>query len=536
MFQYLLIGKETIHSSVTNIQTISTSCPLECSLNGVCERNSSCVCDPGWIGADCSRLNLGPAPPGGALGVGPTPFSSPSRWGGNALLDPETKLWHLFSTEIPGVGCGLHDWQGGSTVIHSTASNVLGPFTRRDLALPQDAHNPQAIRMPDGKWYIFHIGTAEGKGNLPVCDESHDSSGFPPWPAVSTATASCPPAPKGFNLSAGACISDIPCNLSHCNCGAELLSGPCEPHDVASCAQWGYGNCTATVGCSSFALRVNDNCSTVMRWALHAKGSPVPNQDWAAYVGPPVPGPPPPKPGSSLHVADSPSGPWTPVIPPPPRCNNPAPALHPNGTLFLACTWFMMSAPSPLGPWSSPIPIKSVGARPLGAWEDPYLWFDARGNFHILAHVYKGTDGDIVSGHAFSKDGFNWVFSSTQPYSSERLMAVHSFEGVGRKDGRKEGGNEGEKVGRKEGREGVSDREGGLRYATLERPKLVWNGSRPVALTNGASTYWGSATNQSAPCASCLRGACVMCKVSCKARGLDEDLDWTITLIRPILS
>ena len=516
MCQCLLIAKGTIHASTTTSLNTPPSCPLDCSLNGVCTSNASCVCDPGWIGANCSRLNLGPAPPGGAFGVAPSPFSSPSRWGGNALLDPETKLWHLFSTEIPGVGCGLHDWQGGSTVIHSTASNVLGPFTRRDLALPHDAHNPQAIRMPDGKWYIFHIGTAEGKGNLPVCDESHDTSGFPPWPAARSTgtTASCPPAPKGFNLTSNACIAEKGCNTSHCNCGPELLSGPCEPHDVASCARWGHGNCTATKGCSSFALRMTNNCTTVMRWALHAKGHAVPNRDWAAYVGPPVPGPPPAKPGSSLHVADSPSGPWTPVIPAPPRCNNPAPALHPNGTLFLVCTWFMMSAPSPRGPWSPPIPFKSTGRRPLGAWEDPYLWFDARGNFHILAHIYKTTDGDIVSGHAFSKDGFNWVFSSTQPYSSVRLMRVSSA-GMGW--------------------EGWSER-AGVRYATLERPKLIWNGSRPVALTNGASTYWGAATNASAPCSACLGGACVMCKVSCKARGLDVDLDWTITLIRPILS
>ena len=501
---------------------LAEACPSDCSLNGECIQ-SACVCDPGWIGADCAVLNVGPAPSGGAFGVGSAPFSSPARWGGNAIFDPATKQWHMFSTEIPGSGCGLHDWQGGSSVIHSTSPNVLGPYTKVDLALPHQAHNPEAIRMPDGRWFIFHIGSANSKSKLPACNESHDASGFPPWTttAAGGSRSACPPAPSHYTLTPGACVANTGCSASHCNCGPELLSGACDLHDtVAGCVRWAQGNCSRTPGCSSFAIRTGENCSTSTRWALHAHGgAAVPNGDWTAYVSNapapgPGPGPSPPKPkpeGSELHVADSPCGPWTPVIPAPPSCNNPSPALHPNGTLFLVCTWFMMSAASPLGPWSAPISIEpTTGGRPFGAWEDPDLWFDARGNFHILAHVYNTnpTKGNPISGHAYSKDGFNWTFSSTQPYNNTRIMSTPPAAST-------------LKFAQT------------IRYATLERPKLIFNGTRPVALTNGASPFWN--VTGSTPCAGCLKDACVMCKVSCQARGTAEDLDWTITLIRPIL-
>lgn len=101
------------------------------------------------------------------------------------------------------------------------------------------------------------------------------------------------------------------------------------------------------------------------RWQAFRFGgadSAVANSDWTAYTksGPPAPSPSPPPPppqppppsGGSIHVADSPYGPWLPLQSPSPKCNNPSPAVHPNGTLFLACTWKLYSAPSIAGPWS----------------------------------------------------------------------------------------------------------------------------------------------------------------------------------------
>ena len=54
--------------------------------------------------------------------------------------------------------------------------------------------------------------------------------------------------------------------------------------------------------------------------------------------------------GSTLHRAPSPDGPWQPV-PHPPACNNPSPFRAPNGTLLMACTWKILSASQPEGPW-----------------------------------------------------------------------------------------------------------------------------------------------------------------------------------------
>ena len=88
--------------------------------------------------------------------------------------------------------------------------------------------------------------------------------------------------------------------------------------------------------------------------------------------------------GSTLHIADSPAGPWRPA-PPPPPCSNPAPFLHSNGTWFLFCDGpFMWRASSVRGPWA-PVemhfpPMNCVGdcAGVQGAYEDPVLFIDTR--------------------------------------------------------------------------------------------------------------------------------------------------------------
>lgn len=98
--------------------------------------------------------------------------------------------------------------------------------------------------------------------------------------------------------------------------------------------------------------------------------------------------------GSSLHVATSPYGPWVPVQPAPPSCNNPAPFLHPNGTWYLVCSGFTMySSPSITGPWATVLKnINPAGKGVGGTYEDPFLYVDARGNWHLLFHVVSADD------------------------------------------------------------------------------------------------------------------------------------------------
>jgi hypothetical protein len=69
------------------------------------------------------------------------------------------------------------------------------------------------------------------------------------------------------------------------------------------------------------------------------------------------------------------------------------------------------------GPWQLITGIHSSNGNLLpGNYEDPFFFIDARGNMHVLYHVYRtggaeahncapGHDGSIVSGHFFSKDG-----------------------------------------------------------------------------------------------------------------------------------
>ena len=102
-----------------------------------------------------------------------------------------------------------------------------------------------------------------------------------------------------------------------------------------------------------------------------------------------------------LHTAKTPSGPWSPSATKPQSCNNPAPAFHPNGTLFVVCDHFDITTTSTGdidGDWA---PLRSMG-RPSkysrsGNWEDPYLWFDVYGNFHVM---YGNFDVVIVLGHS----------------------------------------------------------------------------------------------------------------------------------------
>ena len=120
---------------------------LDCSLNGVCA-NGACACDPGWHGPACELLSLGASPAsaaqGAAYGFG-KPFATTS-WGGNAIFAAGgDEQWHLFVTEIAGAGCGLHAWQGQSTVVHATASSASGPYERVGVAVEHQAHNPQTI-------------------------------------------------------------------------------------------------------------------------------------------------------------------------------------------------------------------------------------------------------------------------------------------------------------------------------------------------------------------------------------------------------
>ena len=255
-------------------------------------------------------------------------------------------------------------------------------------------------------------------------------------------------------------------------------------------------------------LRLNDT-----HWYIFHIGNADANGTSAAAcpggVGPPVP---PGKMPTTVHpIHESTTGPAGPFAPAKmagkfgDSCNNPSPYRHTNGTFFLACTWSLRSAPSPRGPWTAAWSIAPKGASGhqgrewLGRfWEDVFIYVDARGHWHLLAHTYIKDQypAQSISGHGFSRDGHHWNYSRTEPYSGAVVRADGSVK----------------------------------TYATMERPKLLFadpaDPLRPTHLLNGASPVWdmGNATN---PCGACETGACVKCKVS-------PGMDWTYTVARPL--
>ena len=207
-----------------------------------------------------------------------------------------------------------------------------------------------------------------------------------------------------------------------------------------------------------------------------------------------------------LHHAQSPFGPWLPAPTKPTSCNNPAPAFHPNGTLFVICNHMQITRASadPLDPhntWSS---LRRMARLPANGtidearnWEDPSLWFDSRGHWHVLYHVYcllpYSRKHECASGHAFSRDGLEWTFSNRQPYSGTVTF---------------------------------TDGSAPITFSTRERPHVVFaqhdlDRTTPVGVTTAVSPQ-----QPSPECDTCRQNACSQCKVT-------PGRDWTYTQFQP---
>jgi len=197
-----------------------------------------------------------------------------------------------------------------------------------------------------------------------------------------------------------------------------------------------------------------------------------------------------------MHHSSSPTGPWVPAKTSPGGCNNPAPAFHPNGTLFMICNhMYITSAPHWDGEWQRMRSLGKKGGDPDRHWEDPTLWFDRRGNFHILYHVFcllpYNAHKECYSGHAFSPDGFTWTFSDVEPFGG----TVHFTDGSS------------------------------TTFSTRERPQVIFargDSTTPVGFVGGVSSQPIGPT-----CDSCYRGTCSQCKIT-------EGRDWTYTVLQPL--
>ena len=207
-----------------------------------------------------------------------------------------------------------------------------------------------------------------------------------------------------------------------------------------------------------------------------------------------------------LHAAASPFGPWTAAPSKPQSCNNPAPAFHPNGTLFAVCNHQQITRASgaPLSlntSWSELATMQKLPAHGTvdrdRHWEDPSLWFDRRGNWHVLYHVYClrpfAERKECMSGHAFSRDGESWTFSNVEPFNG-----TVSFVGGSPP----------------------------ITFSTRERPHVVFapedaNRTTPIGVTTGVSSQQPNPS-----CDACYKGACSQCKIT-------TGRDWVYTVLQP---
>jgi hypothetical protein len=122
-----------------------------------------------------------------------------------------------------------------------------------------------------------------------------------------------------------------------------------------------------------------------------------------------------------VMTASSPNGPFVKAGSYP--GGNPAPVFH-NGAFYLTNqkTTQIYSAPALGAAWSIFGNISDPNL-PTDDYhvEDPFLWVDKRGNWHIINHAYSNMQftscgASYVSAHWFSEDGKDWHWSD-QPYA-----------------------------------------------------------------------------------------------------------------------
>ncbi|KAJ5752438.1 hypothetical protein N7520_009355 [Penicillium odoratum] len=143
----------------------------DCNLNGQC--NQTCICDPGWTGKTCGKLDLRPGPTSNGYNRTEEGISS---WCNEIIHDPINKdLYHLFVSEFTH-GCGLDYWSPYSRIIRAESVHPLGPYTLKQVIVSAFAHNPSVVWSERDKVFLlYHIGCSQ---DVPaVCENMEFSCG-----------------------------------------------------------------------------------------------------------------------------------------------------------------------------------------------------------------------------------------------------------------------------------------------------------------------------------------------------------------------
>lgn len=365
---------------LTTYQALATAgsapTPPDCSLNGE-KRGGVCVCDKPWSGPDCSTLNFKPVTFPQGYGMAPKLTS----WGGNAIEDPQTGKYHIFVSAMTN-NCTLQTWGKNSRIEHGIADTITGPYKFVDVAIPTWSHNSAPIALKDGTFAIVHIGTGVG----PVDGGANCSNQPPPAPPVQTPCKGLASLP-GWNCSAHVCAGDGHTDPGQCGPDLGEPQLDCKLDDDQGCAAAAAKVCAATKGCTAFGL------SHIWEGGRAAKlfsSSKVltNNPDWSVWSKVPQAesSVSAPAAGSTIHTATSLNGPWVPLMKNTlGSCNNPAPWVHKNGTIYCLCGNTVLRSENISGPWAH-ISSLSHSGGPAGSYEDPFLYTDERG-WHLIYHV-----------------------------------------------------------------------------------------------------------------------------------------------------
>lgn len=103
--------------------------------------------------------------------------------------------------------------------------------------------------------------------------------------------------------------------------------------------------------------------------------------------------------------------------------DNPTMVILPNGSTLLSgrtCSRTEHPWVASASHWSGPFRSIDQNQQPFPQTnvEDPFLWRDKRGHFHMLHHWQSGNRNAYANGgHSFSRDGVRWTFSNATAYT-----------------------------------------------------------------------------------------------------------------------
>ena len=342
---------------------------FDCALNGICV-SKTCQCDRPWVhgpGGPCTALDRLPAPitscgPGCAYHGDTLPghnVTESSSWGGQVTLGADGKYYMAVSEFA--YGCDVGTWRSNSQVAFAQADTPVGPFKKLGVAVPTWAHNAALINIaPSG-------GVPSGTGDLVIvtCGRGYECT---PGAAAVSAPGNCDKSkPKG---KACPCVAPP---AGHCHT-------PIQPKGSDASATFHHAS-SLQAGLTKFP------------W------NPI-----------------------NVTLTNFQYGSWIPDL------VNAAPWALPNGTVLMishsATTGgggmvIQRSVTGGADGWKGPYTVLTTDKTE--GWhgttrgcEDPFLWTDKRGHYHVMYHhMGAGVPPGWVGHHAWSIDGFTW--SDTQP-------------------------------------------------------------------------------------------------------------------------